>query len=282
VIVLAHGINDHSGRYAHVVDALVAHGMAVYTIDHRGHGKSEGPRAQVRRFDDLVDDFALVTTQAAKEQPGPLYVLGHSMGGLLATRYTLRNQASMAGLVLSAPAIVIDEQTSPVMKLALLALARVAPRLTLLPERHGLLSRDPEVERVKKLDPLISDRKTTIGSARALLIASEQTQKELGQLTLPLLVMHGADDTLTFPSGSRMVIDRAASTDKTLKIWPGLRHEIFNEPEGPEVIEYMVGWLNARIANRQVSAAKSVQFGRQSMSEGEDDLSCGAPSSEIE
>jgi hypothetical protein len=78
------------------------------------------------------------------------------------------------------------------------------------------------------------------------------------------------------------VIDRAASTDKTLKIWPGLRHEIFNEPEGPEVIEYMVGWLNARIANRQVSAAKSVQFGRQSMSEGEDDLSCGAPSSEIE
>ncbi len=248
VVVLAHGINDHSGRYDHVVDSLVSHGIAVYTIDHRGHGRSEGPRAQVQRLDDLVDDFDLVTKQAASEQLSkPLYALGHSMGGLIATRYALRHQASMAGLILSAPAIVIDEKTSPFQRRLLLAMAKIGPNLTLLPERHGLLSRDPEVERKKKLDPLNTNRKTTLGSARALLIAGEETQKELRQLSLPLLVMHGGDDTLTFPSGSRLVIERAASTDKTLKIWPGLRHEIFNEPEGPEVFAYMIDWLNQRI-----------------------------------
>jgi alpha-beta hydrolase superfamily lysophospholipase len=248
VVVLAHGINDHSGRYDHVVAALVGQDIAVYTIDHRGHGRSEGPRAQVRRFDDLVDDFELVTEQAASELPGiPLYVLGHSMGGLIATRYALRHQASMAGLILSAPAIVIDENTSPILRRLLFALSKVGPNLSLLPERHGLLSRDPEVERKKRLDPLNTNRKTTIGSARALLIAAEETQRDVSQLTLPLLVMHGGDDTLTFPSGSRLVVERATSVDKTLKIWPGLRHEIFNEPEGPEVITYVIDWLDKRI-----------------------------------
>lgn len=248
VVVLAHGINDHGGRYLHVIDALVARDLAVYVIDHRGHGRSDGPRSRVGRFDDLVDDFELVANQAASEQPDtPLYVLGHSMGGLIATRYALRRQSDLAGLILSAPAIVIDESTSPILKRLLLGLARIGPNLALLPERQGLLSRDPEVERRKQDDPICGNQRTTLGTARALLRASEDTQNHLDELTLPLLVMHGGDDTLTFPSGSRLVIERAASRDKTLKIWPGLRHEIFNEPVGPEVITYLVEWLEQRI-----------------------------------
>jgi acylglycerol lipase len=249
VIALAHGINDHSGRYRHVIDALVEQDFAVYIIDHRGHGRSEGPRSQIGRFDDFVDDFELLTVQAVSEQKDkPFYVLGHSMGGLIATRYALRHQSSIAGLILSAPAILIDENTSPIMRTILLGLARIGPNWALLPERNGLLSRDPEVERKKKDDPLAGNVKISLGTARALLIASEETRKQMSQLSLPLLVMHGADDTLTFPSGSRMLVEQAASQDKTLKIWPGLRHEIFNEPEGPEVIDYLIEWLEKRVA----------------------------------
>lgn len=254
VVALAHGINDHSGRYIHVIDALVERSVAVYAIDHCGHGRSDGPRGQVLRFDNLVDDFALVTSQATSDLPGlPLFVLGHSMGGLVATRYALRFQDDLAGLILSAPAIVIDEKTPQVMKKLLLGLARVAPGLSVLPERKGILSRDPEVERVKAEDPLCNYPRTRLGVARQILLASEDTQKHLHELALPLLVMHGGDDVLTFPSGSHMLVDRAASADKTFRIWPGLRHEIFNEPEGPEVIDYMVEWLEKRLSRFSVT-----------------------------
>jgi acylglycerol lipase len=248
VVALAHGINDHSGRYLHVIDALVDRGIGVYTIDHFGHGRSGGDRGLVVRFDNLVDDFALVTGQAKSDQPdAPLFVLGHSMGGLIATRYALRFQSDLAGLVLSAPAIVIDEGTSPLMKSVLLGLARVAPGLSVLPERKGILSRDPEVERIKQSDPIGNYPRTRLGVARQILLASVETQQHLHELTLPLVVMHGDDDVLTYPSGSHMLVERAASTDKILKLWPGLRHEIFNEPEGPEVIAYMCEWLEARL-----------------------------------
>jgi alpha-beta hydrolase superfamily lysophospholipase len=170
------------------------------------------------------------------------------MGGLIATRYALRHQADMAGLILSAPALLIDENTSPIMKLMFLGLARIGPNWALLPERAGLLSRDPEVERKKKADPLAGNISISLGTARALLKASEETRKQMNQLSLPLLVMHGGDDTLTFPGGSRMLVEQAASEDKTLKIWPGLRHEIFNEPEGSEVIAYMLEWLDRRVS----------------------------------
>jgi acylglycerol lipase len=248
VIALAHGINDYSGRYLHIVSALLDVGISVYVIDHRGHGQSAGPRALIDRFDDLVDDFELLTNQAKLEQPDrPFYVLGHSMGGLIATRYALRHQAEMSGLILSGPALVIDEHVAAWTKKVLLGLARVAPRLAVMPERKGLLSRDPEVDRRKNADPLGGHQRTRLGSARSLLIAGEETRARLGELTLPLLVMHGGDDVLTFPSGSRMLVDQASCADKTLKIWPGLRHEIFNEPEGPEVITYMIDWLEARL-----------------------------------
>jgi alpha-beta hydrolase superfamily lysophospholipase len=248
VVALAHGINEYSGRYLHVISAMLDHDLAIYVVDHRGHGESEGERGLVIRFDDLVEDFVLVTSQAASEHPGrPLFVLGHSMGGLIATRYALLHQDELAGLILSGPAIVIDEKTSPLMKKLLLSLARVAPNLSLLPERKGILSRDPEVERRKKADPLANYPPTRLGVARQILLASEETQRHLGELSLPLLVMHGGDDVLTFPSGSRMLVEQAASADKALKIWLGLRHEIFNEPEGPAVIAYMIDWLEARL-----------------------------------
>jgi acylglycerol lipase len=227
---------------------LLDHRIGVYVIDHRGHGRSDGPRALIDRFDDLVDDFELVANQAMTEQANqPFFVLGHSMGGLIATRYTLRHQTDLAGLILSAPALVIDEHVGIWTRRLLLGMARVAPRIAVMPERMGLLSRDPEVDRRKRADPLGGHQRTRLGSARSLLIAGEDTRAQMSQLNLPLLVMHGGDDVLTFPSGSRMLVEEALSVDKTLKVWPGLRHEIFNEPEGPEVIAFMVDWLEERL-----------------------------------
>ena len=141
LVALAHGVAEHSGRYEHVIAALRVHGYGVYAMDHRGHGRSGGPRASIARFDDYVDDFDLLVQRARQQHPTtPVFVLGHSMGGLIAARYALRHQAELAGLVLSGPVLVIDEHVPRWQKRLLLAIARIAPETALIPSTPGVLS----------------------------------------------------------------------------------------------------------------------------------------------
>jgi alpha-beta hydrolase superfamily lysophospholipase len=247
VVALAHGYAEHTGRYRHVIEALNGRGYAVFAVDHRGHGACRGRRASIRRFDDFVDDFHVLVERARTENPsGPLFVLGHSMGGLIATRYALRHQRNLAGLILSGAALIVGESV-PIWQTRLLQLlSRVAPDLPMLPSTPGVLSRDPEVERRFAADPLCYRGKVRLGLARELYLAARDARSHFAELSLPLLVMHGADDRLTSPRGSELLYQQARSAEKTLKLWPDDRHEIFNELDAEAVIGFMCDWLDGR------------------------------------
>jgi len=248
VVVLAHGKDEHIGRYRHVIAALTARGYAVYAHDHQGHGKSDGPRGVIVRFDDYVDDLDLLVEHARSRQSGlPLVLLSHSMGGLIAARYALAHQAKLSALSLIGPAFLIGEDV-PAWKIRMmLFLGRIAPNLRLPPSEPGILSRDPEVERAFAADTLCHNERTRAGFARALYVAAEATRSRGNELTLPLLIMHGEADSLTSPRGSETFFQSAASADKTLKLWPDNRHEIFNDLDKESVIAFMLDWLDARL-----------------------------------
>lgn len=249
LIVLIHGYGEHLGRYHHVVAALNAHDYAVVGIDHRGHGQSGGRRADVVAFDDFVDDLqTVIQCLLPDEAVLPRFMLGHSLGGLIATRYALRHQAELAGLVLRGAAIQVGGSTPALARRLGPLMARLAPTLPVLRfRRPGSLSRDPDVERQFDADPLNDTGKLRARMGHQIQWAATDIQNRLERLTLPLLLMHGADDHMTDPQGSVLVHERARSEDKTLILWPGLRHEIFNEPERDEVLGRVTQWLDDHV-----------------------------------
>lgn len=260
VAVVVHGYGEHMGRYAHVIEALVQHEYAVYSIDHRGHGTSAGLRGYVERFDFLVDDLHLLVQQTERDHPSlRRFMIGHSMGGLIATRYTLRYQAGLAGLVLSGPALWIGDNISPFLKRVSGVLSMVVPTLPVTTTSKGpesVLSRDPLVQEQFGADPYTYKGKLRARMGNEMMRAASDARARMAGLTLPLLIMHGAEDKLTNPNGSKLLYEQARSVDKTLQLWPGCRHEIFNEPERNEVISFMVGWLNQHVSQEEAVAAQ--------------------------
>ncbi|HYH13217.1 MAG TPA: alpha/beta hydrolase [Thermomicrobiales bacterium] len=250
VVLLSHGHAEHLGRYGHVVSALVSDGFAVYGLDHRGHGRSTGLRAMISDFDRIADDLHVLGLHASRRHHGlPIVLIGHSMGGLIALRYALRYQAELAALVTSGPAVIIDEGMSAT---AVKAGRTLASRLPLapVPRARGQgcgLSTDRSICEQFGIDHRTWHGDTRLGTAAAMLDAGEDTRNRFGELRLPLLAMHGANDTVTYPSGTQMLYDGAASQDKTIILWKGLRHELFNAPNRTEVIGTMRRWLNERI-----------------------------------
>ena|SRR5690606_19035642 len=250
VALLCHGHAEHLGRYAHVVAALVGDGFAVYGLDHRGHGRSTGVRVMIDDFDRIADDFHVLGLHAAMRHRGlPVALIGHSMGGLIALRYALKYQDELAVLVTSGPALIIDEETPP---LAVKAARVLAGRLPTAPvprgKGHGCgLSTDRSICEQFGIDHRTWHGDTRLGTAAAMVAAGEDTRNRFHELRLPLLAMHGAADTTTYPRGTRLLYEGAASEDKTIILWEGLRHEIFNAPNRAEVIDTMRRWLNDRI-----------------------------------
>ena len=247
VVVLAHGLAEHSGRYAHVAEHLVTHGYAVYALDHRGHGRSHGRRAQVDRMDYVVDDMHRFAAQVRLDQPGKaLFLLGHSMGGGIALAYALKYQDELSGLVLSSPAVLF-EGVSPLQARAVTILSALAPGMPLLVLDGTAVSRDPEVVRAYDGDPLNYRGKIPVRTVAELTRSAEQLQEKLGALRLPVLLLHGTEDRLVDAKASRLVHDRASSPDKTLRLYEGLYHEVFNEPERDRVLADLSGWLDRHL-----------------------------------
>lgn len=249
VVVLVHGIGEHMGRYAHVCAALVERGYAVLALDHRGHGASEGRRGSIRYFDDFVDDLHLVVQRAAELHAGlPIFMLGHSLGGLIAVRYTLRHGDQLAGLVLSGPALHVGDDAPALLRKLSRVLAALAPNLPIVPvaKGTGLLSRDPAIDQAFRDDPLCYRGKVRARMGYEILRASADACARFAEIYVPLLIMHGAADRVTNPSGSAALYQAARSIDKTLKLWPDSRHEIFNELDKRDVLDYMLDWLDAR------------------------------------
>ena len=247
VVVIAHGFAEHGGRYAAVAERLVADGIAVRAADHRGHGLSEGKRTSIVRFGDYVDDLTTVIAQAHARWPWlRIVLLGHSMGGLVALDLAVRPGGPVDGLVLSAPAA-CPREVSRFTLAAGRALSRVAPNTGVLRLPLNRISRDPAVVDAYNKDPLVFRTPIRARLGAEMLDAMDRVEAGLPSLRTPLLVMQGTADGLVDPGCGPHVYDRAGSEDKTLKMYDGLWHEIFNEPERDHVLDDLTGWLRSHL-----------------------------------
>jgi alpha-beta hydrolase superfamily lysophospholipase len=244
-VVLAHGASEHSGRYEHVAEAFAERGYSLWALDHRGHGRSGGRRVYIERFADLIADLESLIARAGEELPGRRpYLLGHSMGGAIATGYAIRHDGALAGLILSNPLATVE--TAPATAAISRLLSRIAPRLGVYSVPAEGVSKDPEEVRKYVEDPLNFHGKLPARTVAELGAEVETFPDGAARITVPLLIMYSTSDPIVAPSGSEMLAERAGSADLTLRDWPGLLHEILNEPERDAVIAEMLDWLDAR------------------------------------
>lgn len=240
-MVLVHGIGEHSGRYEHVGAAFAAAGVDVLAYDQRGFGRSGGERAHVKRFDDYLDDLEpLVAEQRATNLP--LILMGHSLGGLVATTYLLSNRPQPDLAVLSSPALAAE--VPGWQRVLAPALGTVIPRLRIPADFDGsVLSRDEQVQRDYEHDPL-RESVSTARLGREILRTMASTSTSLDRLRIPTYVFHGSSDSLVPPSASEPL---GGLENVTRKLWDGLRHECLNEPERDDVIAAIIAWLDNQL-----------------------------------
>ncbi len=245
-VVLVHGAHEHGGRYRHVAERLAAAGYATHAVDHPGHGRSPGRRGNIGSMAAAVEGVAELVRSAGEQHPGvPLFVYGHSLGGLIALQYlTGTPDARVAGAVVSAAALDTSAATVVQRTLAPL-LSRVLPDLGVLQLDAEAVSRDPEVVRDYRADPLNHDGRMVARTGAELMTAALAMPRRLPSLTMPLLVLHGTADRLVPPAASEVVRAHAGSPDLTVRTYEGLFHEPHNEPEKDEVLADVVAWLDA-------------------------------------
>jgi alpha-beta hydrolase superfamily lysophospholipase len=250
-ILITHGFGEHSGRYDALTEHLISRGFSTGVYDHRGHGLSDGLPGHVESFAEYDEDLAKVIGLArARAGSLPVFLIGHSMGGLIALRYAARRGEQLAGVVVSAPLIAVAVSVPAYKTMIARVGARISPRLRLDNEINpSHLSRDPEVGRAYAADPLVNRKVSTKWFAEAMR-AMQEVSEWAPQIKTPLLVMHGTEDRLASVDATERLFERAGSPDKELIIYPGYYHELFNEPEKREVYERVSNWLENRIARR--------------------------------
>jgi alpha-beta hydrolase superfamily lysophospholipase len=248
VIVIAHGYAEHGGRYGNLVERLVPQGYALYAIDHRGHGQSGGKRALVDRMDWVIEDFHKFVAEVRARHGGQkIKLLGHSMGGNVAFGYALRWPDDLSGLILSGP--LIGGSAPAAQRLAVKLLSAIAPPLGTVDLPPGAVSRDPQV-----VDDYLNDILVTIGkvparTAHELFAPLPGYLKRAPEMKVPVLIQHGEADALVPLAGARPTIDAIGASDKTVITYPGLFHEIYNEPEKEHVIGDLSHWLEEHPAD---------------------------------
>ena len=246
VVVIVHGFNSHSGQYLWVADQFVANGLAVYALDLRGRGQSEGERFYVEKMEDYIADVdALVETAKAQEPGLSVFVLGHSAGGVISCMYTLEHQEKLAGLICESFAY---ELPAPDFVLSILSgVSYIAPHTHVFTLKNEDFSRDPKVVESMNADPLIAGESQPAQTAAVLVRAAQRLKQEFGLITLPVLILHGTLDKATKPSGSQHFYEMAGSTDKTLKLYEGHYHDLLNDIDKEVVMADILSWLDQRI-----------------------------------
>ena len=243
-ILIVHGFGEHSGRYIELTNYLVSHNYSVTAYDHRGHGLSDGLPGHVESFSEYDEDLAkMVGSIKARAAVKPVFVIGHSMGGLIALRCSARKGAEISGTVVSAPLIDVAVPV-PAHKLMIARVgARMAPRMRLDNEINpSYLSRDPEVGRAYASDPLVNRKVSAKWFAEAKQ-AMQEVAEWAPQIKVPVLVMHGTDDRLASVDATKRIFERIGSEDKELEIFSGYYHELFNEPERQDIFNRVTKWL---------------------------------------
>jgi len=244
VIVLVHGVGEHSGRYMNLATPLAAAGYAVYSYDQRGHGRSPGPRGHVDRWDDYRDDLRAFLSLVAAREPGrPLVLYGHSMGSLVALDYVIAHPGGLAGAIVSGVALQPAGVGKPYQRVLARVLSRVVPRLSVdLKIAPDDLTRDPAALAAGRADPHLTSRATVRWGAESL-AAVERITADMATIGVPLLVLHGGADPLNRPAGALALVDTARSADTTLHVYPGVRHEPHNDLGHEQVAADITEWL---------------------------------------
>lgn len=247
VLAITHGHGEHSGRYGNVANWFVPRGYAIYAFDLRGHGRSAGARGYVERWDEFREDVAAFLALVREREPGrPLFLIGHSMGGLIALEYVLHYPQGLAGVIVSGP-LLSRPGISPLLITLSKVLSRLAPRLAL---KTGLdvtaLSRDPAVVAAYVNDPLVH----SFGTARLgteLAGAVAWTQAHAADLALPCLIVHGGSDRICPPEGSRIFFENVVLTDKERQVYEGYYHEVFNDVGKEQVLAAVEAWVRRHL-----------------------------------
>jgi len=246
VVVICHGVNSHSGQYFWAAEQFAAQGLCVYALDLRGRGKSEGERFHVNHIDEYVSDLSQTIQIAKARHPGlPVFLLGHSAGGVVSCSYALDHQAELTGLICESFAFQVP---APDVALAIIkGVSHLLPHAPVLHLKNEDFSRDPAVVRSMNEDPLIADETQPSITVAALVRADERLRKEFPRITLPVFILHGTADKATMPAGSQLFYDTAGSGDKTLKLYDGHFHDLLNDYGKDEVMDDIQGWIDARI-----------------------------------
>jgi alpha-beta hydrolase superfamily lysophospholipase len=248
VLLVVHGLGEHSGRYDNVVNHFVPKGYAVYSWDHIGHGKSAGEREMVETFQDFTETMKIYYQMVKNWNPGiPIFAVGHSMGGTITTYYLLDHQEDFQGAVISAALVKAGDSVSKFTIMMGKLMSRIAPKMGVLPLDPHTISKDPEVVQAYIADPLVFHAKSPARLGTELLAAMARITAEVEKIKLPFITVQGSEDALVDPVGAEMLHDQAGSQDKTIKIYPGLYHEVFNEPEREQVLNDVEQWLEQRL-----------------------------------
>jgi len=251
LIVLGHGYGEHAGRYQHVAEILTTRGYSIDAPDYRGHGKTaQGTFGYFEHFDKLIDDLNAVVERVAAQGAGkPLFLLGHSVGGLLVLDYVLHYPSHIRGLVASAPYVNTIAHVPAVQRTVLRALNKIAPHAAMVPPVDAkILSHDPAIVKGYDADPLVHHGSVSARVSVELLNAGDYVRANAAKITLPALILHGKSDALAMPEFGQTVYDRLGSPDKTIKLYDNFYHEILNELGKEQVMADIVAWLDAHMA----------------------------------
>lgn len=254
IMILIHGFNAHSGYMVWPAEQFAANGFAVHALDLRGRGKSEGERFYVEELSDYLGDVDKLVEIARSEDPGlPVFVLGHSAGGVIAGNYVFENQDKIAGLICESFAF--DVGLPHLVKLALEGIGKLLPHVHVFSLKNADFSRDPaHVERMNN-DPLIRKESQPAETARVLLLAADTLKERMPDLKTPVLIIHGTDDKATQPRGSQYFYDHAGSEDKTLKLYEGYYHDLLADIGKEDVMSDIRAWLDERVPVQSAASA---------------------------
>jgi acylglycerol lipase len=250
VVVIVPGFNSHSGQYLWVGEQFATKGLAAYAIDLRGRGRSEGERYFVEKIEDYTEDVATLVRTAKSENPGlPVFLLGHSAGGVVSCIYTLDHQSEIDGLICESFAY--DLPVPDIVLSFLKGLSYITKHTHVFTLHNEIFSRDPQVVEAMNNDPLIHGESQPVQTAKVMIDAANRLKQEFPLIKLPVLILHGTDDKATNPSGSQFFYDNAGSTDKTLKLYDGHYHDLLNDLDKEVVMADITNWIDARVPATQ-------------------------------
>ena len=248
ILLVVHGIAEHSGRYTNLVNYFVPKGYAVYSFDLRGHGKSDGKRSYIERFSYYIDDLQTFFNLVRTENPNTkTFMVGHSMGSTIAIDYALQYPGELQGLINSGTTLKLGSSISKASILTAKILSVILPKMGVSALDPGGISRDPAVVAAYVNDSLNYTGKLSARFGVELLKTMQMLRSRLSEISLPLLIMQGSQDRISDPSSSKLLFDGVSSKDKTMKIYEGFYHEIFNDPERQQVFSDIEAWLKARV-----------------------------------